>query len=108
MATAAVTDIGKLIERDPRIRSGWACVAGTATSVNRISVRYNLGDSPEKIAQDLNHLTLAQVYAALAYYFANREIIETELAEENAEADRLEQEYLLSQRNKRENIAVSR
>jgi homoserine acetyltransferase len=35
------------------------------------------------------HLTLAQVYAALAYYHANRDEIEADLAEEDAEYWRL-------------------
>lgn len=39
------------------------------------------------------HLTLAQVHAALAYYHANREEIEADIAAEEAEATRLEQEH---------------
>jgi len=39
-------------------------------------------------------LTLAQVYAALAYYHANRDQVEAELAADEAEADTIEQEYL--------------
>ncbi|UXE64941.1 MAG: hypothetical protein KA717_32395 [Woronichinia naegeliana WA131] len=33
----------------------------------------------------MSHLSLAQVYAALAYYHANRDEIEANLAEEDAE-----------------------
>jgi hypothetical protein len=33
----------------------------------------------------MSHLSLAQVYAALAYYHANRDEIEADLAEEDAE-----------------------
>ena len=43
--------------------------------------------------------TLAQVYAALAYYHANREAIDAEIAADEAEADRLEQEYLQKRRS---------
>jgi hypothetical protein len=39
----------------------------------------------EEIARRISHLNLAQVYAALAYYHANRHQIETELAEAEAE-----------------------
>jgi len=53
---------------------------------------YKLGLSPEEIAEELGHLTLAQVYAALAYYHANREEIETDLKAEEVEAEKLEQE----------------
>jgi len=47
--------------------------------------------SPEEIPDQLSHLSLAQVYAALAYYHANRDEIEQALIEEENEADRLEQ-----------------
>ncbi|CCI01450.1 conserved hypothetical protein [Microcystis aeruginosa PCC 9443] len=33
---------------------------------------------------------MAQVYAALTYYHTNKETIESEMADETAEADRLE------------------
>jgi hypothetical protein len=37
---------------------------------------------------------LAQVYAALAYYHANRDEIEADLASEEREAEALEQQHL--------------
>jgi uncharacterized protein (DUF433 family) len=49
-----------------------------------------LGYSPEEIADEIHHLSLAQVYAALTYYHANKEEIEADIAAEAAEADRLE------------------
>jgi hypothetical protein len=36
---------------------------------------------------------LAQVYAVLAYYHANRDAIDADLAAEETEADRLEREH---------------
>lgn len=91
---AAITDIGQLIESSPRIRRGKPCIAGTGVSVHRISIWHNLGYSPSEIASEIGHVTIAQVYAALAYYFANKELIDAEIAAEEAEADRIEQEYL--------------
>ncbi len=38
-------------------------------------------------------MTLAQVYAALAYYHLNREEIDADLASEDAAAEQLEQAY---------------
>jgi hypothetical protein len=38
--------------------------------------------SPQEIALEYPHLTLAQVHAALAYYHVNRDEIETDIAEE--------------------------
>jgi uncharacterized protein (DUF433 family) len=59
--------------------------AGTGTSVRRVIVLYKQGASAEEIVRRISHLSLAQVYAALAYYHANRDEIEAELAEEDAE-----------------------
>ena len=84
-----LTDIGTLIIRDPHLRGGIPIIAGTATSVQRIVVLYKQGNSAEEIAADLDHLTLAQVYAALTYYHANRAEIEADLAVEQAEYERL-------------------
>lgn len=41
-----------------------------------------MGLTPEEIAQQYGHLTLAQVHAALAYYHANPDEVEADLAEE--------------------------
>ncbi|MEG3835906.1 MULTISPECIES: DUF433 domain-containing protein [unclassified Microcoleus] len=84
-----LTDIGTFIIRDPHLRGGIPIIAGTATSVQRIVVLYKQGNSAEEIAADLDHLTLAQVYAALTYYHANRAEIEADLAAEQAEYERL-------------------
>ncbi len=56
-------------------------------------VWYKQGYTPEEIVDQYPHLTLAQVYTALAYYHANREEIEADLVAERIEVDRLEQEY---------------
>jgi uncharacterized protein (DUF433 family) len=54
----------------------------------RIAGWYKQGWIPEEIARRLG-LTLAQVHAAIAYYHANQEEIESELASEAAEYERL-------------------
>ncbi|WP_017327589.1 DUF433 domain-containing protein [Synechococcus sp. PCC 7336] len=79
------TDIGTLVIRSPNINSGRPTLAGTKTSVRRIAVLYKQGAGAEEIASRLSHINLAQVYAALAYYHANRDEIEADLAEEEAE-----------------------
>lgn len=97
MATGTL-DIGRLIERDERIRGGRPCVAGTGVTVQRVVGWYKLGLSPEQIAERIGHLSLAQVHAALAYYHANTGEIESAIAVEEAEADRAEREHYLSQK----------
>ncbi len=83
------TDIGTLITRSPDVRGGRPRVAGTGVTVRRIVSWYQLGLSPEEIADRVGHLTLAQVHAALAYYHLNRDEIESDLAGEQAEQERL-------------------
>lgn len=91
-------DISSLIVSSPEIRHGRPRIAGTGITVHRIAIWYKLGHSPEEIARRYGHLTVAQVYAALAYYHTNREQIDAEIAADEAEADRLEQEFLQKQR----------
>jgi len=86
----ATIEIGQLIERQPELRRGRPILAGTGVSVHRVVGWYKLGKNPEEIAENFGHISLAQVHAALAYYHANREEIEGYLAEEEAEAQRLE------------------
>src|SRR3954469_17879640 len=64
------------------IRGGRPKIAGTGLTVGRIVSWYKMGLTPEEIALEYPHLTLAQVHGALAYYHANREEIEVELAQE--------------------------
>jgi uncharacterized protein (DUF433 family) len=90
------SSIGNLIVRDSNIRGGRPIIAGTGVTVRRIIGWYKLGLSPEEIADRVGHLSLAQVYAALTYYHANKDELETDIAAEEAEADRLEREHFLA------------
>jgi uncharacterized protein (DUF433 family) len=92
MTTTAV-DIGTLIVKSPEIRGGEARIAGTGVTVKRIVGWYKLGLSPEEIADEVDHLSLAQVYAALTYYHANRAEIEAALTAEEEIAQQLERQH---------------
>jgi uncharacterized protein (DUF433 family) len=83
-------DIGTLITRTSQIHAGRPHIAGTGITVGRIVRWYKLALTPEEIGARIGHLTLAQVYAALTYYHANRDEIEADLAQQETEADRLE------------------
>jgi len=87
--TTTVVDIGTLIIRNPNLRGGRPIIAETGTSVRRIAVLYKQGNSAEEIARLMTHLSIAQVYAALTYYHANREEIDTDLAEEQEAYEQL-------------------
>jgi uncharacterized protein (DUF433 family) len=77
-------DIGTLIERSAEIRNGRSRITGTGVTVMRMAGWSNLGLTPEEIVAKFDHLTLAQIHAALAYYHANREEINAEIADEEA------------------------
>src|SRR5439155_12597997 len=91
MDMASVIEIGTLIDRDPKIRGGRPKIAGTGLTVSRIAVWYKMGLTPEEIALEYPHLTLAHVHAALAYYHVNRDEIEADIAQEDASALHWEQ-----------------
>jgi uncharacterized protein (DUF433 family) len=86
------TDIGTLIVRSPDIRGGRPRIAGTGVTVRRIAGWHKLGYSVEKIADEIDHLTIGQVYAALAYYYANRDEIDADLADEASILEALERD----------------
>src|SRR6266446_6547969 len=93
-APTTQVDIGSLIARTPGIKGGTPHIAGTGVTVCTLARWYKLGMSPEEIASEIPHLSLAQVYTALAYYHANRAEMDAEMAAEEAESNKIEQEHL--------------
>ncbi len=87
---SVMIDIGTLIVRSPDIRGGRPRVAGTGVTVRRIASWYRLGLHAEDIADRIGHVTVGQVYAALAYYHVNREEIDADLAAEDSMVEHLE------------------
>lgn len=83
---ATLVEIGSLIDSDPAIRGGRPKIAGTGLTVSRIAGWYKLGMTPEEIVIEYQHLTQAQVHAALAHYHANRETMELDMAQDEAAA----------------------
>ena len=83
---ASGVEIGTLIDRDQQVRGGRPKIAGTGLTVSRIVCWYKMGMTPEEIALEYPHLTLAQVHAALAYYHVNRDEIESDIAQDAAAA----------------------
>lgn len=83
-----------LITRTPQVRHGRPCIARTGITVHRVVILYQLGYGPEEIVRKYEHLNVAGVYAALAYYHANRAEVDAEIAADEAAADRAEAEHL--------------
>jgi len=74
----ATVDIGTLITKDPAMHSGRPCIAGTGTTVLAIVDLYEQGYRPAEIKADhFPHLPLEGIFAALAYWAANAEEIES-------------------------------
>lgn len=86
---STTVDIGTLFERSPEIRKGRPRIAGAGVTVRRIAGWQNLGLTPEEIAAKIEHLSLAQIHAALAYYHANRDEIDAGIAAEEAAIERI-------------------
>jgi uncharacterized protein (DUF433 family) len=80
------TEINTLLVSTPDVCGGRLRVEGTRITVNQIAVLHKQGYSAEDIADQYPHLTMAQVYAALSHYHANREEIEADLRGEEQEA----------------------
>jgi uncharacterized protein (DUF433 family) len=87
------TGIETLLVSSPGVCGGRLRIEGTRITVNQIVTLYKQGLTPEGIADQYSNLSLAQVYTALAYYHANKEEIEIDLADEKEEAIRLEREF---------------
>lgn len=64
--------------------------------MNRVIRWYKLGRNPEESVEIFGHLNLAQVYTALAYYYANQLEIDAQIQEEEEE-ERIEQSWLQEQ-----------
>ena len=73
---ASVAALDQLIAITPGVCGGKARIAGRRITVQNIAIWHErLGLSADQIASDYN-LTLAEVHAASAYYFAYRDEIE--------------------------------
>jgi len=86
-----LTDISQLITIYPH--SNRPVITGTRTSVRRIAGLYNQGNNAEEIARRLNHLTMMQIYAALTYYYANRDEIDQDIADEQTAYQELAKQH---------------
>src|SRR3989442_7290028 len=68
------------ITQSHRILRGIPIVAGTRTPVRSIAGYYQMGMTADEILQNLPHLTLAKIHAALAYNFDHQREIDRDLS----------------------------
>jgi uncharacterized protein (DUF433 family) len=69
-------------------------LVGTRITVGRIATLWKQGLTPEEIADNWGYISMTQIYTALAYYHANREEIDQQLTQDQADYDRLYAEQL--------------
>ncbi|MEB3336025.1 MAG: DUF433 domain-containing protein [Leptolyngbyaceae bacterium] len=93
------TDIGTLIARTPGTCGGRPRIVGSRITVQYVMNAIKAGITPEEILEDKPHLTLGGIYAALAYYYANKESLDAEFAAYDEECRHLEAEYLAAKRS---------
>lgn len=80
--TATMVDIGTLIVRSPDICGNRPRIAKTRMTVGRIATLWQQGLNAEQIQDEYPHLKLEQIYAALAYYHANKPEIDESLTKD--------------------------
>ena len=74
----------------PGVCGGKPCIADTRIRVQDIYVWHELqGLSADEIVSRFPHITMADVYAALAYYWDHREEIQRQMQEETALAEQM-------------------
>jgi uncharacterized protein (DUF433 family) len=81
------TTLDAILARTPGVCGGRVRIDGTRITVHRIATLYRQGLTAEDIAQTYAHLSLSQIYTALAYYHANREEIDAGLSDADAQYD---------------------
>lgn len=92
MARGRAFKLDSLLVSKPGYRQGRPCLRGTGITVHSVAAAHLMGYSAEEICAQNPDLDPSLFYAALAYYFANKEQIEADL-----EQDRIYGEALAAQ-----------
>lgn len=72
-----------------QIPDGTIRIGDTRVSLETIIDSYLLGQRPEEIHSGFPFIDLADIYAIIAYYLKNREIVDRYLAEQEADSQRI-------------------
>jgi len=81
------TTLDAMLGETPGICGGRIRIDGTRITVHRIATLYRQGQTAEEIAGTYSHLSLGQIYTALAYYHANQSEIDKDLSADNEAYD---------------------
>ena len=82
-----------LITKNPNIRGGKPCVVGTGLCVTDLVIAHLFHKrSPDEITSDYD-LSLSQVYAALAYYYQNKNELDEDIRHQILNARTAKEKY---------------
>ena len=94
MSAETVIQNLEYIGTNPNIRSGRPHIIGTTIEVSALAIQHIIHQqSVDEIAQDYR-LTVSQVYAALAYYYAHKEEIDAAIKAQEDFAERLKNQQV--------------
>lgn len=79
------------IEREQGVQGGRPIIKGTRTPVKSIVIYHRMGSTPEEIQIKLPHLSLAQIYDALSYYYDFKDEIDNDIDADSEE--KIKQEF---------------
>lgn len=68
-------------------------VGSTRVTLHTIISSYRLGESPEAIHEGFPTISLADIYAIIAYYLANREVVDAYMQQVDDEAEQTRKEW---------------
>jgi uncharacterized protein (DUF433 family) len=91
MATAAKS-VYSHITKDPEVCGGRACIDGTRIRVVDIACLQREGYPPERMLEVYPSLNLAQIHAALSYYYEKRQEIEDALKQDREVGAKIERD----------------
>lgn len=78
-----------LIYRDPDVRGGRPCIVGTDLRVLDIVISKIFSErTPDELAQDYA-LSMAEVHGALAYYYCNKDEIDSDIRDDFKRSEEL-------------------
>lgn len=80
------------ITKIPGVCGGKATIDGRHVRVMDLVVLHRQGETPEQMLEAYDFLHLAQIYAALSYYYENPEEIDAQLKADELRDERFEQE----------------
>jgi uncharacterized protein (DUF433 family) len=82
------------IVSQPHVCAGKPCIAGTRLRVQDVYVWHELqGLSADEIVSRFPDITMADVYAALTYFWEYREEVQRQMREETAFVERMKQKH---------------